>query len=80
MIASWFLLESISFKLPSCFQIMENKEINELVKIVGLQYKKKYLTTEDLKTLRYGRLMIMTDQDQVIMPSFIFRHDGPLCT
>jgi hypothetical protein len=46
-------------------QIMENKEINELVKIVGLQYKKKYLTTEDLKTLRYGRMMIMTDQDQV---------------
>jgi DNA topoisomerase-2 len=46
-------------------QIMENKEINELVKIVGLQYKKKYLTTEDLKTLRYGRIMIMTDQDQV---------------
>jgi len=44
---------------------MENKEINELVKIVGLQYKKKYLTTEDLKSLRYGKMMIMTDQDQV---------------
>jgi len=46
-------------------QIMENKEINELVKIIGLQYKKKYQSVEDLKTLRYGRLMIMTDQDQV---------------
>lgn len=46
-------------------QIMENKEINELVKIIGLQYKKKYQSGEDLKTLRYGRLMIMTDQDQV---------------
>jgi DNA topoisomerase-2 len=46
-------------------QIMENKEINELVKILGLQYKKKYLCTDDLKTLRYGRMMIMTDQDQV---------------
>lgn len=44
---------------------MENKEINELVKIIGLQYKKKYQSVEDLKTLRYGRLMIMTDQDQV---------------
>lgn len=43
-------------------QIMENKEINELVKIIGLQYKKKYLSVDDLKTLRYGRLMIMTDQ------------------
>ena len=45
-------------------QIMENKEINELVKIVGLQYKKKYDTVDDLKTLRYGKVMIMTDQDQ----------------
>lgn len=45
-------------------QIMENKEINELVKIVGLQYKKKYQTVDDLKSLRYGKVMIMTDQDQ----------------
>merc|ERR1719228_1683816 len=45
-------------------QIMENKEINDLVKIVGLQYKKKYETMDDLKSLRYGKLMIMTDQDQ----------------
>jgi DNA topoisomerase-2 len=45
-------------------QIMENKEINEMVKIIGLTYKKKYNTVDDLKSLRYGRLMIMTDQDQ----------------
>ncbi|KPM01383.1 DNA topoisomerase 2-alpha-like protein, partial [Sarcoptes scabiei] len=45
-------------------QIMENNEINNLVKILGLQYKKKYVSIEDLKTLRYGKLMIMTDQDQ----------------
>ena len=45
-------------------QIMENKEINELVRIVGLQYKKKYQTVDDLKSLRYGKVMIMTDQDQ----------------
>lgn len=45
-------------------QIMENAEINNIIKIVGLQYKKKYLTLEDLKSLRYGKLMIMTDQDQ----------------
>lgn len=30
--------------------------------ICGLQYKKKYETKEDLKTLRYGKIMIMTDQ------------------
>lgn len=45
-------------------QILENAEINNLIKILGLQYKKKYLTQDDLKTLRYGKLMIMTDQDQ----------------
>ena len=45
-------------------QITENKEISDLVKIVGLVYKKKYETMDDLKTLRYGKVMIMTDQDQ----------------
>ena len=42
---------------------MENKELQELNKIVGLQYKKKYQTMDDLKSLRYGKIMIMTDQD-----------------
>jgi len=45
-------------------QIMENKEINDLVKITGLTYKKKYESIDDLKSLRYGKIMIMTDQDQ----------------
>lgn len=44
-------------------QILENIEINNIIKILGLQYKKKYLVQDDLKTLRYGKLMIMTDQD-----------------
>jgi DNA topoisomerase-2 len=42
---------------------MENAEINALVKIIGLKYKQKYQSVDDMKTLRYGRLMIMTDQD-----------------
>ncbi|XP_077544092.1 DNA topoisomerase 2-alpha-like [Haemaphysalis longicornis] len=45
-------------------QILENAEINNVIKIMGLQYKKKYDSVDDLKSLRYGRLMIMTDQDQ----------------
>uniref|UniRef100_A0A8C4YJH7 DNA topoisomerase 2 n=1 Tax=Gopherus evgoodei TaxID=1825980 RepID=A0A8C4YJH7_9SAUR len=45
-------------------QIMENAEINNIIKIVGLQYKKNYDDQESLKTLRYGKIMIMTDQDQ----------------
>lgn len=43
-------------------QIMENAEINNIIKILGLQYRKNYSDPESLKTLRYGRLMIMTDQ------------------
>uniref|UniRef100_A0A4W3HJG9 DNA topoisomerase 2 n=1 Tax=Callorhinchus milii TaxID=7868 RepID=A0A4W3HJG9_CALMI len=45
-------------------QIMENAEINSIIKIIGLQYKKNYDDKESLKTLRYGKIMIMTDQDQ----------------
>ena len=33
------------------------------MKIMGLQMGKKYLTKDDLLTLRYGSIMIMTDQD-----------------
>lgn len=45
-------------------KILENAEINNIIKILGLQYKKKYESSDDLKSLRYGKLMIMTDQDQ----------------
>lgn len=41
-------------------QITENKEFNDLKKILGLQHEKKYTSLSDL---RYGRLMIMTDAD-----------------
>ncbi|MGH0163741.1 UNVERIFIED_CONTAM: hypothetical protein FKN15_071314 [Acipenser sinensis] len=43
-------------------QIMENTEINNIIKIMGLQYKKNYAEPDSLKTLRYGKIMIMTDQ------------------
>ncbi|XP_032242612.2 DNA topoisomerase 2-alpha isoform X2 [Nematostella vectensis] len=45
-------------------QILDNAEINNIIKITGLQYNKKYKSEDDLKSLRYGHLMIMTDQDQ----------------
>lgn len=40
-------------------QIMKNEEIQNIKKILGLQHNKEY---RDLNGLRYGRLMIMTDQ------------------
>lgn len=45
-------------------QIADNAEINAMIKILGLQYKKKYETEDDFKSLRYGKLMVMADQDQ----------------
>nr|MBE5727551.1 topoisomerase 2 [Cucujiformia] len=41
-------------------QILENAEINNLIKIIGLQYKIKYNTEQEMKSLRYGKVMIMT--------------------
>lgn len=40
-------------------QIMKNEEIQNVRKILGLQHNKEY---RDVSSLRYGRLMIMTDQ------------------
>lgn len=54
----------LNVREASSKQISDNAEITNILKIMGLQYKKKYETVEDLKTLRYGKLMIMTDQDQ----------------
>lgn len=44
-------------------QILENNEISSLLKIIGLNFKEKYESRDSLKQLRYGKLMIMTDQD-----------------
>lgn len=41
-------------------QILENQEIQNLIKILGLQGNKKY---ENVSSLRYGSIMIMADQD-----------------
>jgi DNA topoisomerase-2 len=45
-------------------KISENKEITEIKKILGLETGKKYANIEDVhKSLRYGRVLFMTDQD-----------------
>lgn len=38
----------------------DNKELTEIKKILGLEYGRNY---KDAKDLRYGRIMIMSDQD-----------------
>jgi len=45
-------------------KISENKEINEIKKIMGLETGKEYDTIQDVhQYLRYGKIMYMTDQD-----------------
>ncbi|KAL2917037.1 DNA topoisomerase 2 [Polyrhizophydium stewartii] len=41
-------------------QVIDNAEINAIKQIMGLQHGKVY---EEISSLRYGHLMIMTDQD-----------------
>lgn len=43
-------------------KIMENEEITNLKKIIGLETNKKYTSRDDL---RYGKIMVLTDQDSV---------------
>jgi DNA topoisomerase-2 len=45
-------------------KIAENKEITDLKKILGLENGKVYASIEDVnRNLRYGKIMVMTDQD-----------------
>ena len=45
-------------------KIAENKEINDIKKILGLESGKEYEDIDDVnKNLRYGKIMYMTDQD-----------------
>ncbi|KAI4323425.1 hypothetical protein L6164_023032 [Bauhinia variegata] len=50
----------LNVREASSKQIMENEEIQNIKKILGLQQNKEY---SSVKSLRYGHLMIMTDQD-----------------
>ena len=45
-------------------KISDNKEIDEIKKIMGLEIGKQYATIEDVnKYLRYGKVVFFTDQD-----------------
>lgn len=50
----------LNIKDASADAKLKNKELTAIKRILGLESGKKY---KDLKTLRYGRIMIMTDQD-----------------
>ncbi|XP_016170360.1 DNA topoisomerase 2 isoform X1 [Arachis ipaensis] len=50
----------LNVREASSKQILENEEIQNIKKILGLQQNKEY---SSVKSLRYGHLMIMADQD-----------------
>jgi hypothetical protein len=52
----------LNVKDAATAKISANDEITNLKKILGLEQGKEY---KDLSSLRYGRIMVMTDQDSV---------------
>ena len=45
-------------------RISENKEIADIIKILGLEMGKTYTPEEMRRSLRYGKVMLCTDQDR----------------
>ena len=44
-------------------KLKENSEINNLIKIIGLKYNTDYENDDNFNSLRYGRIICLTDQD-----------------
>jgi DNA topoisomerase-2 len=53
----------LNVREASVKQLTENEEISNLKKIMGLRQGCKYDNDEDFASLRYGRIIILTDQD-----------------
>lgn len=49
----------LNVREASATQVRDNEEIKNIKRILGLQQDKQYT---NVKSLRYGHLMIMTDQ------------------
>ena len=43
--------------------MVKNEEIGQLISILGLEWGRAYDTLDDVRTLRYGGVMLMCDQD-----------------
>ena len=53
----------LNVREASVKQRLNNEEINNLKQILGLRLDTQYNDEEDYNTLRYGRIIILTDQD-----------------
>jgi DNA topoisomerase-2 len=54
----------LNVKPASVRKITENKVIKELFQILGLVYGRDYADLENMRTLRYGSVLLITDQDK----------------
>lgn len=45
-------------------KMLDISQINSLTEVIGLQYNMDYSTEDHLKSLRYGKLVILTDQNE----------------
>ena len=61
------------FCLP---QIMENAEVNNVIKIIGLKYNEKYENPEDIKKLRYGKVSIVKRKKKYTWSKCILKITG----
>eukprot|EP01104_Vermistella_antarctica_P003959 TRINITY_DN1436_c0_g1_i2.p1 TRINITY_DN1436_c0_g1~~TRINITY_DN1436_c0_g1_i2.p1 ORF type:complete len:1331 (+),score=257.60 TRINITY_DN1436_c0_g1_i2:141-4133(+) len=53
----------LNVRNASKVQLKENAEIQKVIKILGLRFDKTYRNKADRDQLRYGKVMLMTDQD-----------------
>ena len=54
----------LNVRMASVTQLTKNEEVKALCSILALDFEKKYETVKERRELRYGRVMLMTDQDQ----------------
>lgn len=55
----------LNVREASTKQIGNNEEINNIKKILGLKNEYQYEDDSEFKTLRYGKVIVLTDQDSV---------------
>ena len=53
----------LNVKEATAKQLLDNEELNNLKKIIGLQQGKKYQNDQDMKSLRYGSILVLSDAD-----------------
>jgi DNA topoisomerase-2 len=59
-------------------QLTKNAEVKALTAIMGLDFDKEYETVAERRDLRYGRVMLMTDQDTGTY-IFVYKNNACLC-